>query len=432
MFSHVWLQSPAHLLGAAYVIDAICRRSQAKQGISKDKYGPRFAVKIKETIQNLNKCIEPDKPAMERLLRLWKENNVISMSGVEINTKRPRIPSPHTPPGNPPPENKGPIGAPPPMTGGPPPMMGGPPPMMGGPPPMLGAPPPMMGGDAAAVNKSVEMAPIALDLNFDYDDDVPITGEDAITDAKRRRLEQERRVNESMSNTNSNANNNNNNNNNGADAGLDIIASVQGLIHNPDALQTVLDQAGLTVDDLVALIGAQNPELVAQLRAFNMSRQFIQQQQFQSMTFPMQTHNQQVPPPQAPVSRHYPHQPSQHQQSYRPYQQQHHGGGGGGRDHPPGEVVELNGQQYQVKWSTTVYVGNLSAGLSEQEVRGLFDKFGKIVNLVFRPDQGKKALFTIAISYFSLFSLSRNCFCHLSYERGSRRSSCRNVELSVL
>ncbi len=36
-------KSPAHLLGAAYVIDAICRRSQAKFA-DKDKFGPRFAV----------------------------------------------------------------------------------------------------------------------------------------------------------------------------------------------------------------------------------------------------------------------------------------------------------------------------------------------------------------------------------------------------
>ena len=67
----------------------------------------------------------------------------------------------------------------------------------------------------------MEMEPIALELTFDYADDVPVATEESITDAKRRRLEQERRVNEA-------------NNALPNDGTLDVVASVQGLLGNPE------------------------------------------------------------------------------------------------------------------------------------------------------------------------------------------------------
>jgi hypothetical protein len=62
-------KSPQHLLGAAYVVDAICRRSQAKFG-EKDRFGSRFAANLAETVANLQKCPEADKSALERMLKV--------------------------------------------------------------------------------------------------------------------------------------------------------------------------------------------------------------------------------------------------------------------------------------------------------------------------------------------------------------------------
>jgi hypothetical protein len=198
--------SPQHLLGFAYVMDAICRRSQAKYA-DKDTFGARFALKLPETVALLRQCPAADRPQLDRVLALWRENNVIpdadpsarpGLSGSSSSNAAGsaaaggRVSPPRTPPGMAPPANRG-VAPPanlPPTFGG----FGGPPPMLGGAPPMLGAPP-MMGAPGGRAMQAAGALP-PIDMDFNYDDDLPPVTEEALSDAKRRRLEEERRANE--------------------------------------------------------------------------------------------------------------------------------------------------------------------------------------------------------------------------------------------
>ena len=330
---------PEHLLGLAYVMDAICRRSQAKNG-DKDKFGLRFAQKLPDTLARLRQCVPNDKPQLDRVLGLWQENKVIPMDGVLSSSSSSssvsssssrRVPSPHTPPGVAPMANRYPAGS----SAGPPPMFGGPPMMGGG----GGGPPPMlMGGGAppnAAPSGQVHMQPIALDLDFNYGDDEDIDAAEAISEAKRRRLEEERRVNEQPTAVTSS---------NARDGPQQLLDQIMGIINQPEAISLVLAQAGIGMEDLIAHLQAvASPEVLTQLRAV-----------------------------QRLIADHNP------QSS-------------GGADRPPvpaeEEVVE-NGQRFTERWSTTVYMGNVPQTISESDLRQQFQSFGVIQHITSRADTG--------------------------------------------
>lgn len=348
-------KSPQHLLGAAYVVDALCRRSQAKQG-DKDKFGPRFAINLAETVANLQRCPESDRAALERVLKLWRENEVIAPrrnaaepEAAAPSAKRQRPASPRTPPGNPRAHNR--VGntsssAPPPpmMSGGPPPMMssGAPPPMLsgaGGGGASAGPPPPMLPPQgppsflAAPPASALGMPPPMVMLDFDYDDDKPVGTEESITDAKRRRLEQERRVNESATGA-------------AAPAAADqtptvppaVMKQVEDLIDHPTQLLQELEMAGLTLQELILLM--QNTpgteRLVAQLTQIGVR-----------MMSSVGTDT--------------------------------------GADE---EIVEQEGRKYRVRMSTTVYVGGLQPQVTEADIQSAFGHFGPIVHFSHRPDLG--------------------------------------------
>lgn len=377
-------------------MDAICRRSQAKNG-GLDKFGPRFAVRLPETTSLLLKCPAADLPALERLLRLWRDNGVVrasadgnggagdSSSYSSEKRERSSIPAPRTPPGNPPPENRIPTSrpsfmAPPVMPapnvvgmgmgigmgmgfGGMPPQMsmpnamGLPPPPggMGLPPPMIGGPPPpMLGGglsgglppgpQAGALRMPPHLmsgggggAPppppaLTVDLNFNYDDDVP-AHDDAINDAKRRRLEQERRVNDPQAAQQQQQRGTGGSGPSGGGAPPlpEVLAQLQSVLNYPDALEQLLNAANLTIDDLIRLLEpAATPDVQFQLRVAKTALASRQQ-----------------------------------------------------------EIVERNGEKFIVKLSCTVYIGNLAPTVTEDELRKMLSRFGRIVGLVYRADSGQ-------------------------------------------
>ncbi len=289
---------------------------------------------------------------MDRLLRLWTENKVVVPGGLSSSSssavtthKRERIPSPHTPPGTPPHSNKLPMatsssGPPPPMlgSGGLPPMLGG----MGGGAVASSAPPgapklppglgmPMMVG----LPMGMAMDPVAVDLDFNYDDDAIPATEEAISDAKRRRLEQERRVNEQASSSSAVSSSSSSLSAPIPGVPPEILSQVQALLNDPRALSAVLKGAGLTYDGLIRLLTPSgSPELIAQLRTLQTIQERAEQRS---------------------------------------------------KD----EIVEMNGSKYVVRWSTTVYIGNVPATVTEDEIRKMFSQFGRIQHITHRPEQGQ-------------------------------------------
>jgi hypothetical protein len=341
-------KSPQHLLGCAFVVDAICRRSMTKFA-DKDRFSSRFAVNLRETVAQLQRCPESDRPALDRVLKLWKENGVIveagggggaggatsssgsgatsSSGGGERDQKRARsIPSPHTPPGLPGPSNFLPAAEKPIFASQPaPPLQLA----LGAPPPMMGAPPPLF-LPISEPHASIPPPPM-ISVDFDYDDDRIVTTEQAISDAKRRRLEQERRVNEIAGSTG--AANNSNANPNAPTVSAEILREVEGLLDQPEQLMGVLEAAGLTLQELIVLLqnapGTQH--IVGKLTLIGIRQTNL---------------------------------------------------GGAGRPQMH------QGRKCAVRMSTTVYVGNLSSVTTEEEIRTLFRQFGTIDHFSHRPDLG--------------------------------------------
>ncbi len=125
------------------------------------------------------------------------------------------------------------------------------------PPPMYGAAPLALSGELPQV-----------DLDFNYDEDLPAPGtEDALTDAKRRRLEEERRVNEGMDANNALG---------GAAAGgpgastdtLALLDQVMSIIHDPAQVKKLLELTNFTMADLIKMLQpAASPEDMKKLKA---------------------------------------------------------------------------------------------------------------------------------------------------------------------
>lgn len=108
----------------------------------------------------------------------------------------------------------------------------------------------MMGAPMGAAS----LEPVALDLDFNYEDDVTPVSAEAMGEAKRRRLEEERRVNEAPAMA-------------GAAAAPAIMQQIQGLINDPESIQQVLHAANLTMDELIDSLAPHAPrDFIEQLR----------------------------------------------------------------------------------------------------------------------------------------------------------------------
>lgn len=213
------------------------------------------------------------------------------------------------------------------MFGGPPSGGGG-----GGPPPML---PPLMAGapqfPVPPVDNRLPSAapppPVVVTMDFDYDDDKPLaTDEAAISDAKRRRLEQERRANETAPNP------------------LDeIVRQVEPLLNDPERLFATIQSSGLTMSELINLLTPHpgTKQLVMQLTAIARQREFAPR------------------PPEEQML-----------------------------EQEEGLEQVIGGIAYYVRMSTTVYVGNITHETTEEQIRTLFAPYGQIHSISHIPHKG--------------------------------------------
>uniref|UniRef100_A0AC34FS81 CID domain-containing protein n=1 Tax=Panagrolaimus sp. ES5 TaxID=591445 RepID=A0AC34FS81_9BILA len=74
-----------HKLYGFYMIDAIVRQAQ-KKFKHKDVFGPRFAINLRQTLENALTCPTKERPKIVRLLNLWSANNIF-----EEDTLRPLL-----------------------------------------------------------------------------------------------------------------------------------------------------------------------------------------------------------------------------------------------------------------------------------------------------------------------------------------------------
>jgi hypothetical protein len=184
---------------------------------------------------------------------------------------------------------------------------------------------------------SGEMEPVAIDLDYNYEDEIEPSSDRAISDAKRRRLEEEARVNVLSSDLRRPESD--------AEAGArSILNQVLGIIHDRNALRKVLQDARMTMPELITTLGSiASSDVLEQLRQADPNSGSDQSNNRNFVRIARENER----------------------------------------------VLEMDGIRHTERFSTTVYVGSLPMDVPEYELKPIFGQFGNILTLVHKPEQGR-------------------------------------------